>query len=167
MNDGVNPYAAPEHPGGPPMQNYGAPGQRHGEVHGDVMMALLQTRRWVMVIGVICVIFAGFMCLAALAMLAVTAAPNMSELPFPPAVLSGFYLAFAAAYVPPALYLMRYASAIRDLEHNRSQETLARALGHQKSFWKYAGIFTLAIVGIYLLVIVGAVFTGFMAAAAR
>lgn len=167
MNDGMNPYAAPEHQGSPPMQNYGAPGQWTGEVHGDVMMALLQTRRWVMLIGVICIIFAGFMCLGALAMLAVTAAPSATELPFPPAALSAFYLVFAAAYIPPALYLIRYAGAIRDLEHNRSQETLARALGHQKSFWKYAGIFTLAIVGIYLLVIVGAMVAGFMSAAAR
>lgn len=163
MDDRLNPYAAPEYQGGPELQSSAAP----GEVQGEVMMALLQTRRWVMVIGVLCVLFAGLMCLGALAMLAMAGMRPSSEMPLSPAALSGFYLAVAGVYVPPALFLLRYAGAIRDLQRNRTQEALARALSHQKSFWKYAAILSLVVVGLYLLLIVGAVFVGFMAGFAQ
>jgi len=61
------------------------------------------------------------------------------------------YLAVLGIYVPALVHLFRYAAALRDFVTGRTTAQLERALGFQKSFWKYVGI--LAIVGVALAVV--------------
>jgi hypothetical protein len=66
-------------------------------------------------------------------------------------------LAYAAAgvvYVFPALYLSRYASAIRELLISGQASDMESALGHQKSFWRFIGVMTLVFLCLYALVLV-------------
>lgn len=49
-------------------------------------------------------------------------------------VLGFLYILPAFLYIPPAVFLWRYASAILSLKENRSSEALENALKHQTSF---------------------------------
>jgi hypothetical protein len=69
------------------------------------------------------------------------------------------YVVLAFLYIPPVLYLHRYASRIRDLVRENSFQNLELALGAQKSFWKYLGMFTVITLVIYFLVLVGVLVT--------
>ena len=55
-------------------------------------------------------------------------------------VIGFFYFFLALLYLPPAVFLWQYASAIQSLERNPSSEALEGALKHQRSFWRYMGI---------------------------
>ena len=54
----------------------------------------------------------------------------------------------------------------RSILQHRTPGALASALESQKSFWKFVGIMTLIVLGLYLLVIVIAVLFGIFTAAA-
>jgi len=53
------------------------------------------------------------------------------------------YPIFAVVYVFPSLYLLRYADGIRSFVATGQDQDLAGALDAQRSFWKFAGIFTI------------------------
>ena len=61
------------------------------------------------------------------------------------------YMVMAILYVAPGVFLYRYANAIRDLKANSNDAALEGALKHQKSFWRYVGIFT--VVGLIMAVV--------------
>jgi hypothetical protein len=57
-------------------------------------------------------------------------------------ILGLIYFIMAIFYIPPGMFLSRYASAIRTLESEGTSSALESALKYQKSFWRYVGIFT-------------------------
>jgi hypothetical protein len=66
-------------------------------------------------------------------------------------------LAFAALYpilgviyIIPSLFLSRYASGINQFLASGTENDLSAALGAQKSFWKFVGIFTLVMICLYV-----------------
>ena len=64
------------------------------------------------------------------------------------ALISLIYLAFAALYFFPALFLWRYGGHIRQLVATHRAGDLESALEAQKSFWKFIGIVTTILVAI-------------------
>ena len=70
------------------------------------------------------------------------------------------YVIIGAIYIIPSRLLHQYGSSIGRLVRARDMFSLVDAVTHQKSFWRFVGIFTLLIIGLYLLVIVGAFFIG-------
>jgi hypothetical protein len=81
------------------------------------------------------------------------------------AVLLGLlYVGLGAMYVPPALFLHRYARALSGLALRPTSDALEQALGHQKSFWKYIGIMTLVASVVGLLGLVAAIAIGALGA---
>jgi|WetSurMetagenome_2_1015567.scaffolds.fasta_scaffold225251_2 hypothetical protein len=138
---------------------------------------LQQTRPWVRLMSVVTFIGAGLMAVVAGVMLLVGVMGGFAARNGAPSAMGGavigvltsvFYLVMAAIYVPPAIYLWKYASAIKRLQATADAATLEAALGHQKSFWKFAGICTaigLAVgLVVFALAIVGGIVAGYMAA---
>ncbi len=68
------------------------------------------------------------------------------------------YLGMGALYAVPALFLGKYSSSIGKLAQSGSSADLEAALEAQRSFWKFAGIVALVIIGINLVSIVLIVF---------
>lgn len=137
-----------------------------------------QTRPWVRFLSVVAFVMAGFMLVVGGAMFAVgifgsMAARSQGDIgPLGSAIgmslVSLLYMASAALYIAPGVFLHRYASAIRDLKATSNGAALEGALKHQKSFWRYVGILTvigliITVVIIVLAVVVGA-FAAMMAA---
>lgn len=74
------------------------------------------------------------------------------------AAMSLFYLLLAILYIFPSRFLFRYASAIGEALDARSKSAaVERALRHQKSFWKFAGIMTLVSLLLYIPAVVAAI----------
>ena len=122
---------------------------------------LNQTRPWARFMSVLAFVAAGFIALMGLVLILTGfaggfLAPGTGKLGALGSAVRGiplglFYLVSAVLYIPPGLFLGRYASSIASLEANPSSEGLENALKQQKSFWRYAGILTL--VGIILTVV--------------
>lgn len=141
----------------PPTLAYRGP-----EYGGDVVLgpaafeALRATRKWVRVASVLLYVGAGLLVLAGLA----SAVGAFGVRGGAGAGVGLVYVAFAALYVVPAVYLTRYANAIARLERSRVPEDLADALQAQKSFWKFVGLAVLIVVGFYALFFAGALVFG-------
>jgi hypothetical protein len=73
-----------------------------------------------------------------------------------PAALGFVYIAMGLLYLAPGIYLFRYASRIALLVATRREDALEGALESQKSFWKFAGIITLVVIGLYVLIFAAA-----------
>lgn len=165
-----NPYASPA-PQIPPAGGYGAPvpepyrGSEHAEVSMATVDLLKQTKPWVTFLSVMGFIGSGLMLLSGIFMMIAGAfVPKSGPTPFSPMLLGLFYLPMAFLYIYPSLKLWGYSSAIGRLLMQNSSANLEAALAQQKSFWKFLGILTIAMMVLYALFIVGMIVVGFTAA---
>lgn len=130
-----------------------------------VVHHLAQARPWVRLMAVMGFISVGFMTLFAMALLIVGSFATQMAMPLGMRFLMGaLYLGLGALYFPPALFLNRYASRIRDFQRERSAAELERALAAQTSFWRFVGIMVLVVLCLYALIFVvamGAALVGF------
>jgi hypothetical protein len=152
-----NPYQPPraiDHGPLPYAQN--APGP--DAVPGAILEAMRQTRPWVTFLAVLGFIGTGLMVLAGLVMMVMGGFGKL------PAGLGIVYVVLALLYVAPSYLLFRYGAEIKGLLEGGGMQRLVQALVSQKSFWKFMGIMTLIVMGIYFLVLVGAMVAGFMGA---
>jgi len=138
------------------------------------MVELLQaTRPWVLFCSVLGFIGTGFMVLAALAMVGVSAFAGVvgsgdnkiggMEL----AMFGGMavlYIVLAVPYFFGSLFLLRYSTAIGRLGTDGDSHAMEDALLNQKSFWKLVGIMMITMFALYGVVLVGAVVAGVFAA---
>jgi hypothetical protein len=79
-------------------------------------------------------------------------------------VLMLVYPLLSLVYVPPAIYLFRYARQIREFVAGGQEGALESALDAQRSFWKYLAILLLVTVGLSVVVVGLAVVAGAIAA---
>jgi len=152
MSTTDNPYTPP-----PPTTaldaESGAKFASNADVPRSVVGLLAATRPWVKLLSVLFFVFLGVAVLMMIVMsMVVPAGVGQAKLlPFIPVVV------VMLLYIPPALYLWRYARGIQRLLDGGGQGALEEALSNQKSFWKFSGILGLVMVGIYALVLVGGV----------
>jgi len=83
------------------------------------------------------------------------------------AVLGVTYILMGAIYFVPAYYLRNYGRRIGQFLRNGSMMLAEAALEAQKSFWKFVGILTLVVMGLYVAGIVLVMVGGMLAALAR
>lgn len=65
-----------------------------------------------------------------------------------------FYIAFALLYFFPCLYLIKFASNMKEALQFQSREQLELAFENLKSFFKFLGILTIIILSLYALGII-------------
>jgi len=150
----ANPYSAPQ-------TSLNAPAAvAAGPVSAEAVELLRRTKPWVRFFSVLGILGIVLMGLGALAMVALSFGP-FQAMPLAARIgMAVLYLVLAFLYIPPVLYLHRYASRIRDLVDENSSVNLENALRAQKSFWKYIGMFTVITLIVYVLVLVGILLTG-------
>jgi hypothetical protein len=150
----VNPYVAPQANVAAPILQ--APAQIPGSVSEDAVEYLRKTKPWVRFLAILGIIGMILMVLGGIAMVVIggSAFHYVGGLPMRIG-MALVYIVLAILYFPPLLFLNRYASRIGDLVNDHSTESLEAALRAQKSFWKYVGVFTLILMGVYALVLIG------------
>ena len=78
-----------------------------------------------------------------------------------------FYLAIAVLYFFPCLYLYKFATKTKVALANDDSDVLTEALENHKSMFKFMGIMTAIMVGMYALIFVFAAIAGGFAAFMR
>jgi hypothetical protein len=129
-----------------------APGDPSMPVPPSVVLLMAQTRPWVKLLAVLFFVGLGF---AATAM--VWAASFMARGGSSSPVFSNVLpmMLLMLFYVPPALFLWRYAARIRRLQDGGGLPALEEALASQKSFWKYVGIMAAVMLCLYAIAFLG------------
>jgi hypothetical protein len=121
----------------------------------DMTMELLrQTRPWVLFLGVMAFIGSAFLLLGGVGSMVLGATSGARGAPT--MLLGLIYIPMSVLYVYPGLKLWSYGQAIARLLSNRTSEDLEAALAHQKSFWKFAGIATIVVMVLYVVLIAAA-----------
>jgi hypothetical protein len=156
MSNLYNPYEAPR---AGVMDAPRAQGLADGDLPESVVTLLRQTRPWVLFLAILGFLGAGF---CALAGLFVAVAGGVGGRM--PAALGLVYFVIAALYVFPSLHLLRFSSSIQRLVNDPRMTRLEVALGHQKDFWRFVGLCAIVVMGLYALIIVGAMVFGMMKA---
>jgi len=116
------------------------------DVPASVIAILGEARPWVKLIVILFAIGVGVAVLALIGIAifggALGPRPALSFLPL---------VAVLLLYVPPVVFLSRYTAGIKRLQNGGGLPALEQALRSQKSFWKYIGIFSAVMIGIYAL----------------
>ena len=162
-----DPYASPV------TDPYGMTYASNNAVSAAAVQQLQATKPWVRFISVMVFIGAGFMLLAAAGMLIAgsLAGASMGSRGGSGALTAGMSMGIAVVYgllsflyIYPGLKLWKYASAIGALLQSGSESDLVDALNQQRAFWRFTGIVMIVLLGLYALLIVGAILFGSLAA---
>ena len=165
----ANPYATPS------ANPYGSnPLSMEGSVAAETIAPLAGTKGWVQFMSILLWIGVGFMVVAGIGMAAAgtmvadTIAKTQPTNPMANKAfvlaMAGLYVLMALFYVYPAIKLWAYGSRIGKLKNSLTTADLNAALHEQRRFWKFAGIMVIVMVTLYILVVVGLVGFGAMAA---
>ena len=151
-----------DRPGGDTIQGSTMGGTVKGPppVDSGVISLLTQTKPWVRFMSILGFVGCGFLVISGMIMGAVGTFSQMG----PAGGFIGFvYIAMAVLYVFPALFLFRYADGIRDLARLRTPRALEGALDQQRRFWRFVGIFTIVVLGLYVVGLLIAMIVGIAA----
>ena len=109
----------------------------------------------------------GFVGIGLLVLFGVFAGAIFSNIPgyedIPGALFSVIYIVLAALYFFPVLYLYRFSTKIREALNSNNETTLQNAFESLKSHYKFIGILTLVMLGLYALAFVGGLIGGLLA----
>ena len=126
-----------------------------GPVTPAVLAALRQTRPWVLFLAVLGFLAVALLiCLGGAFLVGGGLLPAQPGQPLPLPALGAVYLVLGLIYVLPPVYLWRYGTSISALLRSGAVTDLETALLRQRSFWRFVGILTAAILCLYLVIIV-------------
>ena len=129
--------------------------------------ALRESAKWCMFLAIVGFIFIGLMVILGafmtVAMSAMSSMPNdsygsaMGMNPFMAikGYLGAFYIVLALIYFFPVYYLFNYAKGTKQALESGNSEVLSTALVNLKSHHKFLGIFTIIMIAVYILAIIG------------
>ena len=121
----------------------------------NMIESLVKTRPWVLLIGIVMIVGCVFMVFGGLAMFALGNIAGFGAEGLGPMAGAGVgaaYLVLAVLYFFPALYLVRYAGAIKRIGP-ANPAAMEEALARQASFWRLVGILTAVLIGLYVVAI--------------
>lgn len=125
---------------------------------------LQETAKWAKFIAIVGFVFVGLIVIIALFMGAflsyMTSDFGGSAMPFPPAIFSGIYLILAILLFFPSLYLFRFANLMQASLKNGNDISLSESFKNLKGYFKFYGIMTAIIIGIYALMFILGIFIG-------
>ncbi len=143
----------------PPTSNLDSLPNEGSGITNAMLEALRKTKGWVMLVGVMLFVAAAFTILAALVMVFASSMLGTDN-GMPRGVTIGMgigYFIFALVYDVLGFYLVRYSSAISQLNRDGSSESMEIALQHQQKFWRLAGFLMLLFLIFAVLGIIAAI----------
>ncbi len=127
-------------------------------IDGASKSFLAEAAKWTTFLAILGFIGIGFMVLAGLFMLTLGASFSSysSMMPMGGGILfSLVYFAIAAFYFFPISYLYRFGSNMKSALRSNNQTELTKAFEYLKSHYKFIGILTIVVFGLYILMIFG------------
>lgn len=128
------------------------------EIDQDSLNYLNTTRKWTMFLSIFGFILIGLLVIVGIFtgffLTAFKTAPT--PLGFPEWLVFVIILIVAILYFIPVLFLFRFSKHTADAVHSLDKEQLKKALKNLKSFYVYTGIFTIIVIALYIITLVGA-----------
>jgi hypothetical protein len=119
-------------------------------INNSIKENLITAGKWARFLSIIGFIFTGIIGIFALVVLISSLATGYGGL----FLLMGVgYLVASVIMVFPSLYLIRYAISIEKGLNSNKQGEFDYAVQNMKSFFKFMGIYTIVVIGLYLLMI--------------
>ncbi|HEY8026662.1 MAG TPA: DUF5362 family protein [Burkholderiaceae bacterium] len=138
----------------PPQSDMAEHNARPGAVTEEMVSALRGTKGWVLMFGIFMFIGAAFLVLGAIGMMAGGALMGAGAQGMPRGMFTGvgiMYILMACLYIFPAIFLVKYSSAIGRLLSSGHVADMEDALNQQRKFWKFVGV--MALIGMVLAVV--------------
>lgn len=121
---------------------------------------LTETAKWANFLSILGFIGLGLMVIVSLFMFVVGA--SNSFMPMGSGIFVGiFYILIAGFYFVPINYLYKFSSNMKDALRTNNQASLTSSFEYIKSHYKFIGILTIVIMGIYILMILWGMFATF------
>jgi hypothetical protein len=138
------------------MEN--APEIKKIEIEQDSLNYLNTTRKWTMFLAILGFIFLGLMVIFGLFAGVFLSAFKTADIPagFPEWLVFVLILVFGVLYFFPILFLFRFSKHTSNAVHSLDKEELKKAFKNLKSYYVYIGIFTIVILALYFVALVGA-----------
>jgi hypothetical protein len=130
---------------------------------------VLETAKWAKFLSIVGFVITGFIVIGALfagSILAFLKESNSGHMGVPAAAITFVYLLLAAVYFLPCWYLYKAAVFLKSALATNNSTDLAAGLGKVNSYFKFMGILTLLVLGMYALILVFALVGGGIAALA-
>lgn len=130
---------------------------------------VLETAKWAKFLSIVGFVITGFIVIAALfagSILGVLAQTNAEYSAIPAGAITFIYLLVAALYFFPCWFLFKAAVFLKSALVTNSSAELAEGLGKVNAYFKFMGILTLIVVGMYAVILVFALIGGGIAALA-
>jgi len=124
---------------------------------------LKETGGWARFLAIVGFCFVALIVIIALflgSMMGAFMPPQLQGMEF---LITIIYLIIAAIYFFPILFLFRFAQKAITAVRDNDTATLTSALSNLKSHYKFIGIFTAIVVGLYALIFIGALLIGMAA----
>lgn len=125
-------------------------------VNREIKMYLDETAKWGNVLAIVGYVAVGMMALASLVMIVAFSFIDMKTT-FPLWILGIVYLLLAGIYYIPVTYLYRFSAQIKLAVHRNDENLYTTGFANLKSLFKFFGIFTFVMLGLYVMAFIGAV----------
>ncbi len=145
MEQEFNPYAS-----GEVYQEYADPSVGIA-VTPVALGAILKTRVWVKLVGIVMLLISVLTIIGAL--VTMRGLEILGSVGVMISVIVMLYIFIGAAYIFMAVRLLKYAGAIKKLSLSQDTNDLARAMEMQTKFWKLVGILTIILMSLYAVLI--------------
>jgi len=153
------------------METYGTQGNvveikdQKIELEGITLLNLNEIRKWAQFLSILGFIGVGFLVLVGLVMLVATSLrSNMAfdQLGVIGPFIGIIYIVIGVVYFLPVYYMYQFSvhtkkSLMQLNTGGPANEMMSRAIGYLKSHFRFVGIFTIVILSLYLVVIIGVV----------
>jgi hypothetical protein len=121
---------------------------------------LLSTSKWAMFLGVVGFVFLGLMVLAGLSIMSMGSQfPSYAtrNMPISFQMMGFIYIVMAGIGFYPTYCLVRFSSKMQESIRTKATMSFDEATGYLKGHYTFAGIMTIAIIGLYLIAILIAI----------
>lgn len=125
-------------------------------VNREIRLYLAETAKWGNLLAIFGYVFMGIMILISLAMI-IGFSQMGDQVGFPMWILGIVYLVLAGLYYIPVTYLYRFSDQMKLAVKRHDEQLYTSGFANLKSLFKFFGIFTIAMLVLYGVAIVGAV----------
>ncbi|TXE11809.1 hypothetical protein FUA26_07020 [Seonamhaeicola algicola] len=129
-------------------------------INSEIKDYLTETVKWSSFLAILGFVGVGLMIFAGIIMGITGAASSGLASAYGAGYASGialFYIILAAVYFFPVMYLFRFSKSMKSALKQENNNDFAKAFSSLKSHYKFLGIFSIVLISLYILVIIGAV----------
>lgn len=137
------------------------------ELQQETLQHLNETRRWGFFLAILGFVLIGFMVMGGLSVgliFSKFAPASASQSPFPTYLLGLVYVVLALVYFFPTLYLFKFSTMTKKGIEEMNSNDIHLAFKNLKSLFRFIGIFTIIMISLYILIILGAMIFSLMKA---